>query len=108
MIHYDLSDEIANCTKICEKVLYDETYAEDLYRALCNMQWRKRELMPLLRNELWSVSWRTAGSIVADLRNEGDYLDWYCSGREGMVSEEIRQDLFDLGWEPVEYPDDDY
>jgi hypothetical protein len=106
MQHFDLADELANSKIICEKVLTDEDYAADLYRALSNMQWRKRELMPLLRNELWSASWRSAGGIVADLRQEGDYLDWYCSGREGTVTEEIRQDLFDLGWEPVEWPDD--
>jgi len=107
MQHFDLADELANSTFICEKVLTDEDYAADLYRALSNMQWRKRELMPLLRNELWSASWRTAGGIVADLRQEGDYLDWYCTGGEGTVSEEIRKDLYNLGWEPVEWPDDD-
>ena len=107
MEHFNLADELANSTEICEKVLYDEEYAKDLYRALCNMQWRKREIMPLLRNELWSASWRCAGGIVADLRQEGDYMDWYCTGGEGTVTEEIKEDLARLGWEPVEYPDDD-
>ena len=106
MEHFNLADDLANSTEICEKVLHDEEYAKDLYRALCNMQWRKREIMPLLRNELWSASWRCAGGIVADLRQEGDYLDWYCSGREGTVTEEIQKDLDKLGWEPVEYSDD--
>ena len=107
MEHFDLADELANSTEICEKVLSDEEYAKDLYRALCNMQWRKRELMPLLSNELWSASWRCAGGIVADLRQEGDYMDWYCTGGEGMVTEEIKADLARLGWDPVDYPDDD-
>ena len=107
MEHFNLADELANSTEICEKVLSDEEYAKDLYRALSNMQWRKRELMPLLRNELWSASWRCAGGIVAELRQEGDYLDWYCTGGEGTVTEEIKADLARLGWEPVEYTDDD-
>jgi hypothetical protein len=106
MEHFDLADELANSTEICEKVLHDEEYAKDLYRALSNMQWMKREVMPVLRNELWSASWRSAGAIVADLRQEGDYLDWYCSGREGTVTEEIEEDLARLGWVPVEYSDD--
>ena len=107
MEHFNLADELANSTEICEKVLSDEEYAKDLYRALSNMQWRKRELMPLLRNELWSASWRCAGGIVAELRQEGDYLDWYCTGGEGTVTDEIKADLARLGWDPVEYPDDD-
>lgn len=107
MEHFSLEDELKNSKTICEKVLTDIYYAEDLYRALCNMQWRKREVMPLLRNERWSCSWRYAGGIVADIIQEGDYMDWYCIGGEGTVSEEIKKDLFDLGWEPVEWPDDD-
>jgi hypothetical protein len=51
-----------------------------------------------------------AGGIVAESR--GDYMDWYCSGifgigeadsyqgyvSEGTVTDEIRQDLFAIGW----------
>jgi len=107
MEHFDLADELANSTEICEKVLRDEEYAKDLYRALSNMQWLKKEIMPVLRNELWSASWRCAGGIVAELRQEGDYMDWYCTGGEGTVTDEIKADLARLGWEPVEYPDDD-
>jgi hypothetical protein len=33
-----------------------------------------------------------------------DYIDWYCSGNEGNVSEEIEADLKALGWTPVEWP----
>ena len=57
---------------------------------------------------------------------EGDYIDWYCSGignsddgygldhrqatgyvPEGTVTEEIRADLLQLGWVPVDDPDSD-
>lgn len=102
---YSLADELTNSTVICSKVLGDTLYATDLYRALCNIQWQKQEVLPMLRNELWSCSWRYAGGIVADIRQEGDYLDWYCSGGEGTVSDEIRADLANLGWAPVHWPD---
>ena len=104
---YSLEDDLKNSIAICNKVLSDKHYAADLYRALCNIQWRKLEVMPLLRNERWSCSWRYAGGIVADICQEGDYMDWYCTGGEGTVSEEIQRDLVKLGWEMVEWPEDE-
>jgi len=89
-----------------DKVL-DDDYALELYSALCNTEWRYGDRP----GENWGCSWRMAGGIVADLRNDqrrGDneeydgayehYLDWYCSGREGKVSDRIAADLRGLGW----------
>ena len=62
--------------------------------------------------------------IVADLRGEGDYLNWYCSGMggglgngdedgtlgyvpESHVTDEIKADLGSLGWHPVPWVDDE-
>jgi hypothetical protein len=83
-----------------------------------------------MKGETWSCSWRHAGGIVADMREQGDYIDWYCSGignkelgnglagtipdvtdgrdyvPEGEVTEEIELDLNRLGWRPVPYNDD--
>jgi len=104
-------------------------YAQNLYCAMCNMRWQKREVMPVLKDEYWSASWRSAGGIVAEIRNCGeDYMDWYCSGiggafsysgdedervmaekrfvSEGTVTEEIEHDLLQLGWQPVPWPGD--
>jgi hypothetical protein len=97
---------------ICNKVKASENYAQNLYAAMCNMQFVKNEVWPLIRDQRWSASWRHAGGIVADMREEGDYIDWYCSGiiqdnvdlggcvPEGTVTDEIRADLFQLGWIP--------
>lgn len=104
------------------KVRASETYAQNLYAAMCNMQFQKMEIFPILKEERWSCSWRTSGGVVADLRGEGDYINWYCSGigsglgngdadgtkgfvSEGTVTEEICQDLRKLGWIPVPYND---
>lgn len=115
---------------ILEKVRSNESYAQNLYAAMCNMRFVRKELFPYLRQDpdkdLWSASWRYAGGIIADMRQEGDYIDWYCSGirnttigdeeskfwadkkyvEEGLVTEEIEADLLKLGWIPVPWKDD--
>jgi len=116
---------------ILDKVRASDNYAQNLYAAMCNMQFQKIEPWPILKNERWSASWRHAGGIIADMQGKGDYIDWYCSGigsqddgyglshdkpvtdsdgrnyvPEGTVTEEIDADLRKLGWMPVEWEDD--
>lgn len=121
-IEHDMSEDMANSVMVLKKVK-DDSYAQNLYAAMCNMRWQKTEPWPVLKNDLWSCTWRSAGGIVAELRGEGDYLDWYCSGMSGgdwgegdltpsyvsesTVTEEIRTDLGSLGWHPVPWEDDD-
>jgi hypothetical protein len=112
---------------ICDKVKSNASYAQNLYASMCNMQFVKNDIWPLLKDQRWSASWRSAGGIVADMREQGDYIDWYCSGiaggdepdvyleghdlkqknyvPEGTVTDEIREDLFRLGWIPKEWED---
>lgn len=125
--------DMMDCQWFKDKVRASESYAQNLYAAMCNMQWQKKDVWPILTDELWGATWRGAGGIVADLRCEGDYMDWYCSGMggiaalpedlgnedqleaamearkhvpEGHVTEEIQEDLGRLGWQPVPYDDD--
>lgn len=110
---------------ILEKVRSSEVYAQNLYAAMCNTTFVKNDVWPRLTDDRWSCSWRYAGGIVADMKQEGDYIDWYCSGirggadlnedeltqeqqerlkivdqfvGEGVVTDEIREDLLKLGW----------
>ena len=116
---------------ILEKTRASDSYAQNLYAAMCNMQFIKLDVMPILKDQRWSCSWRSSGGIVADMREEGDYMDWYCSGiggqnleydgtmtekewkaktgyvPEGVVTDEIRNDLKKLGWAAVEWEDDE-
>lgn len=101
---------------ICDKAAASNSYAQNLYAAMCNMQFQKLEVMPILKEEKWSCSWRHAGGIVADMLEVGDYIEWYCSGShvtnenghvcEGVVTDEISNDLKTLGWVPVKWPED--
>lgn len=104
---------------ILEKVRLSEVYAQNLYAAMCNSDFIKNDVWPVLKEEKWQCSWRYAGGIIADMREEGDYMDWYCSGMggplgdtgmkgylpEGVVSDEIKDDLLKLGWLII--PDDE-
>ena len=119
-VDYNLEKDIQQCDWMLKKVVDNETYAQNLYAAMCNNVFQRNEVWPRLKDEYWSCSWRSAGGIVADLRGQGDYMDWYCSGifgagetdsfqgyvSESTVTDEIRQDLFAIGWTVEPYPED--
>lgn len=109
---------------IVEKCRSD-VYAQNLYAALCNNTFTRNDIWPILKEQIWHCSWRYAGGIVAHLRGEGDYIDWYCSGirhagpgdteedsvigyvTESIVTDEIRDDLLKLGWLVQPWGDND-
>ena len=126
----DLEEDIWRDDKILNKIKTRNDYAQNVYAALCNMRWQPAEVFPILKDEYWSCSWRSAGGLVARFRKTGeDYMDYYCSGMgglatydekegeesmarqkfvpEGFVTDEIREDFAKLGWHPSEWPKDD-
>ena len=118
----NLDFDLMRSDSIIEKCK-NKIYAQHLYAALCNNQFVKNEVFPILKEEAWSCSWRYAGGVIADMQERGDYLNWYCSGitnvtydnvadesafrkkqfvPEGQVTDEVKNDLFKLGWLVVE------
>ena len=113
---------------IIDKVKGDDVYAQNLYAAMCNRDFTKNDVWPILTEKRWSCGWRHAGGIIADMQEKGDYIDWYCSGirdskildddefraltkeqqesyiqgkkfvPESCVTDEIREDLKKIGW----------
>lgn len=104
---YDLEYHLRSNETMLEKCRTSHVYAQNLYAAMCNNDFFYGD-----HEESWGCSWRYAGGIVADMRQKGDYIDWYCSGMtgknmgyvgEGFVTEEIRLDLFKMGWIVKDY-----
>lgn len=108
-IKHDLEYDLRTTEWILKKVRDSNVYAQQLYAALCNNAFTKRDVIAILKEEKWLCSWRYAGGIIAHMRQSGDYLDWYCSGREpsngfvpeGDIAPQIREDLILLGWNVV-------
>lgn len=126
----NLEYDLRSTKWICDKAKARKEYAQNLYAAMCNNDFQKIEVWPLLKGQTYSCSWRYAGGIVADMIEKGDYIDWYCSGirggateedladmtkeqraqydwyqknfvSEGVVTDEIKEDLRVLGWTVV-------
>jgi hypothetical protein len=113
----NLEYDLRSTDWILEKARASESYSQNLYAAMCNNMFKNKN------GKKWFCSWRYAGGIVADMRQEGDYIDWYCSGirdvsydeeeneswdgrsfvSESTVTDEIKEDLRKLGWEVIEY-----
>ena len=109
--------------RITQKILDSRTYAQNLYAALCNNEFVQHDAYYILTETYWSCSWRYAGGIVADIRNDaGGYMEYYCSRiggglgngdpdgskghvPEGVVTDEVRIDLDTLGWSVITPPD---
>jgi len=112
----NLEYDLRSTDWILAKVRGNDVYAQNLYAALCNNDFVSTELFPFLKGQRWHCSWRYAGGIIADMKECGDYVDWYCSGiqqdygttpkagivSESVVTDEIREDLLRLGWVVVD------
>lgn len=96
----ELDYEVQQSADLLNKLSSYE-YAQKFYAALCNNNWKK-EGYDYSVAEPWAVTWRTAGGITSSLHHGSDrlenYMDFYCSGGEGHVDEEVQQDLYELGW----------
>lgn len=118
------ADLEAEMTKDAIVIAYlrDKEVAVQFYSALSNMRWKKIDMLPDderiieklkgIDSDIWSCSWRYAGGIIADIRNvayntKEDYMDFYCSGNEGVVSDLVRECFYRMGWEPCPWDDND-
>ena len=68
-------------------------FCVEMWSALANIRWYYKD-----DKEDEGLTFREAGGVIADIRGEGGYLDWYCSGPYAEVSERISQGMAKHGW----------
>lgn len=96
---HNMEDDLRRSRQISGKCKESEIYSQNLYAALCNNRFVKDD-------KEWHCSWRHAGGLVSHLREQGDYIDWYCSGiadqdgfvTEGFITDEVMDDINSIGW----------
>lgn len=88
----DLELDLRQSKFISDKCMKSKDYSYRLYSSLCNNKFKKK-------NKICHYSFRVVSGIIANLNQSGDYIDWYCSGFEGVVNQEVLDDLNSLGWQ---------
>ena len=107
---FNLERDIRKTDWLTKKVRYTEVYAQNLYAALCNNRFQPKDVWGILTNLTWATTWREAAVLISDIREREDYNVWYNSGtgfkgidfvgfvEESYVTEEIENDLNQIGW----------
>lgn len=75
-----------------DRVRDSESNAVALWSALANTIWQGPQ------SEHVRYTFRSAGEVVAQIRGEGEYTDWYMSGPRGQVADWIAASLAPHGW----------
>lgn len=97
-----MEQDIFDADWLRQKIRENTDYAQSFYAGLCNNLFHKIDAEDAA---VYSFSWRHSGSVVAQMRKQGDYLDWYCSGLvadatpEGVITPDVLADIEKIGWE---------
>jgi hypothetical protein len=95
---------------LVDKVRQQEIYAQNLYAGLCNNSFVPKDTWGILSNISWDCTWRYAANLIAEIREDDSYIDWYCSGtgfrgtdfagfvEESFITDEVELDITNLGW----------
>jgi len=75
-----------------DKIRAEKSMGSAMWSALANVDWTHEN------GDTASYSFRCAGDLIASIRGEGMYMDWYCSGPYAEVSPEISEAMNKEGW----------
>ena len=90
--------ECAVARYLGERIRTEDATANAMWSALADTDWVHAN------GDTASYTFRAAGDLVAAVRGAGDYLDWYCRGPYGVVSQEIASGLAGEGWSVAKKP----
>lgn len=86
----DFERDLADAVK---PFIMDDDFAKQVWGALANVDWYH-----MRDKKEYSCSFRYAGGLIAEIRGEGNYMDWYCSAPDGVVSDKIHRLMKKRGW----------
>lgn len=95
-LNQDDDFEMAVFRSLGNLIRENDDVARDMWSALANQDWISEN------GDTASYSFRAAGDLVSAVRGRGNYMDWYCSGPVGIVTDIIREALDKEGWKPIE------
>ena len=75
-----------------DNIKKDDNFCKELWGALANVKWINKD------GKIFECSFRYAGGLIADIRESGSYMDWYCSYEYATISDYIAKQLSSLGW----------
>lgn len=88
---YDAFEKSVN-TRLGNEIRLSDSAATEMWSALANVGWIHSEYGEI------GYSFRAAGDLIAGIRQQGSYLDWYCSGPYAVVARGIAEALAEDGW----------
>ena len=79
------------------KIKMEDEFCQNAWSAIANKIWKNTD------GAEFAASFRYAGGVIAGIRGEGSYMDWYCSGPYATVTNEIESAMKELGWTHHDY-----
>jgi hypothetical protein len=77
-----------------QKLRASDEAAAEFWSSLANVGWF-HESAP---SEEVGYTFRAAGGLIAQIRADGGYLDWYCSGPYAVIATWIAELMATKGW----------
>jgi hypothetical protein len=75
-----------------EQMKTDGVLCGEVWSALAGIEWHH------VNGDKASYSFRAAGDLIAAIRNEGTYIDWYCATPTATVSSRVYAEMLSRGW----------
>jgi hypothetical protein len=83
------------------KIRGSQRFACAMWCALANIVWHHDN------GDTAAYSFRAAGDMITAVRRDGgNYMDWYCCGPDGVVTDEITEAMKVEGWTWKTYDDE--